>query len=48
MVCERRDGQGVTPEREQISKRLEQERTDLLARRYLRDLRKQAFIDVRI
>jgi peptidyl-prolyl cis-trans isomerase SurA len=48
MVCERRDGQGVTPERDQIAKRLEQERTDLLARRYLRDLRKQAFIDVRI
>jgi peptidyl-prolyl cis-trans isomerase SurA len=48
MVCDRREPQGVTPEREQIAQRLEQERTDRLARRYLRDLRKQAFIDVRL
>jgi peptidyl-prolyl cis-trans isomerase SurA len=48
MVCDRRDPQGVTPEREQIAQRLEQERADRLARRYLRDLRKQAFIDLRI
>jgi peptidyl-prolyl cis-trans isomerase SurA len=48
MVCDRRDPEGATPERDQIAKRLEQERTDRLARRYLRDLRKQAFIDVRM
>jgi peptidyl-prolyl cis-trans isomerase SurA len=48
MVCERRNPEGLAPEREQIAQRLEQERTDRLARRYLRDLRKQAFIDVRL
>ncbi len=48
MVCDRRDPRQVTPEREQIAQRLEQERTERLARRYLRDLRKQAFVEVRI
>ncbi len=48
MVCDRRDPKELTPEREQIAKRLEQERTERLARRYLRDLRKQAFVEVRM
>jgi peptidyl-prolyl cis-trans isomerase SurA len=48
MVCERRDPEGLAPQREQIAARLEQERTDRLARRYLRDLRKQAFVEVRL
>jgi peptidyl-prolyl cis-trans isomerase SurA len=48
MVCGRRNPEGTTPERQQIAKRLEEERIDRLARRYLRDLRKQAFIDVRM
>ncbi len=48
MVCDRHDPQQLTPEREQIAQRLEQERTDRLARRYLRDLRKQAFVEVRM
>ena len=48
MVCERRDPEGLAPQREQIAERLEQERTDRLARRYLRDLRKQAFVEVRL
>ena len=39
---------GLTPEREQIAQRLEQERTERLARRHLRDLRKQAFVEVRL
>lgn len=46
MVCERRGG--ATVEEEEIAARLEQERLDRLARRYLRDLRKQAFVEVRI
>ncbi len=46
MVCDRREPQQA-PEREQIAQRLEQERTERLARRYLRDLRKQAFVEVR-
>lgn len=48
MVCDRRDPAGLVPEREQISERLQNERLDRLARRYLRDLRKQAFVEVRL
>ena len=35
-------------EREQVRKRLEEEQLQRLATRYLRDLRRSAFIDVRI
>ena len=48
MVCERRDPEGLAPQREQIAERLEQERTERLARRHLRDLRKQAFVEIRL
>lgn len=55
MVCERRGEEasetadlGSTEEREKLARDLERERLDRLARRYLRDLRKQAFIDVRL
>jgi peptidyl-prolyl cis-trans isomerase SurA len=48
MVCERRDPPALAPEREEIARRLQQERTERLARRYLRDLRKQAFVEVRL
>lgn len=56
MVCERRGGEqpeteveGASEEdRQKIAQQLERERLDRLARRYLRDLRKQAFIDVRL
>ena len=48
MVCERREPQGMAPERERIAERLAQERTERLARRHLRDLRKQAFVEVRL
>lgn len=48
MVCDRRDPPGLVPEREQISERLQNERIERLARRYLRDLRKQAFVEVRL
>jgi peptidyl-prolyl cis-trans isomerase SurA len=47
MVCDRRDPGGEAPDREKIAERLQRERLDLLARRYLRDLRKQAFVEVR-
>ncbi len=55
MVCERR-GSGSDEEvdfaseeeREKLAQDLERERLDRLARRYLRDLRKQAFIDIRL
>ncbi|MEL6961831.1 MAG: peptidylprolyl isomerase [Pseudomonadota bacterium] len=56
MVCDRRGGDvpesGNTiaseEDRQRIAEQLERERLDRLARRYLRDLRKQAFIDIRI
>lgn len=48
MVCERRDPEDLGPQRAEIAQRLEQERTERLARRYLRDLRKQAFVEVRL
>jgi peptidyl-prolyl cis-trans isomerase SurA len=48
MVCDRRNLQGEAPQREQIAERLERERVERLARRYLRDLRKEAFVEVRL
>ncbi|MDH3772664.1 MAG: peptidylprolyl isomerase, partial [Nitrospirota bacterium] len=48
MVCDRREADQLNPEREKVAQRLEQERVERLARRYLRDLRKDAFVDVRL
>jgi len=50
MVCERRDPAGLTTDtdRDRIAENLEQERLERLARRYLRDLRKEAFVEVRL
>jgi peptidyl-prolyl cis-trans isomerase SurA len=48
MVCDRREPQGQGTERDEIAQRLERERVDRLARRYLRDLRKDAFVEVRL
>jgi peptidyl-prolyl cis-trans isomerase SurA len=48
MVCDRREPEAATPQREQIAERLQRERVERLARRYLRDLRKEAFVEVRL
>jgi peptidyl-prolyl cis-trans isomerase SurA len=48
MVCGRRNPQAETPQREQMAERLQRERVERLARRYLRDLRKEAFVEVRL
>jgi peptidyl-prolyl cis-trans isomerase SurA len=48
MVCDRRNPQAEAPQREQIAERLQRERVERLARRYLRDLRKEAFVEVRL
>jgi peptidyl-prolyl cis-trans isomerase SurA len=48
MVCDRSEPPPETAPREEIAERLEQEQIDRLARRYLRDLRKEAFIEVRL
>ena len=47
MLCERHDATGQ-PDRERIAEQLARERIDMLSRRYIRDLRRAAFIDLRI
>lgn len=48
MVCNRVESLTVSePSREQVRRMLEDERLDMLARRYMRNLRRQAFVDVR-
>jgi peptidyl-prolyl cis-trans isomerase SurA len=48
MVCDRRGAVRSVPQRDEIAQRLESEQIDRLARRYLRDLRTQAFVDIRL
>ncbi len=47
MVCVRDDPAGSLPSRDNIADGLKRQRLDLLARRYLRDLRRAAVVDVR-
>jgi len=47
MVCQRKDPTGGFPTREEITDSLGRERLDTLARRYLRDLRRSAYVDIR-
>jgi peptidyl-prolyl cis-trans isomerase SurA len=48
MVCVREDAPGNLPSRDDIAENLLRQRLDGLARRYLRDLRRAAFVDVRV
>lgn len=49
MVCDRQAPPAASlPDREAVRDRLMREKLDLLARRYLRDLRRAAFLDVRV
>ena len=48
MVCDRKTEGDTLPDRNEIADRLRMQKLDLLSRRYLRDLRRSAFIDVRI
>ncbi|CAA7614657.1 peptidylprolyl isomerase [Magnetospirillum sp. UT-4] len=48
MVCSRQEGSITAPSREAVRRQIENERLDMLARRYIRDLRRSAFIDIRI
>ena len=47
-ICKREDPPAPLPSRDEIRDRLQREKLDLLARRYLRDLRQAAFIDIRM
>jgi peptidyl-prolyl cis-trans isomerase SurA len=46
MVCQREDPPGI-PTRDQIQDNIARERLDTLARRYMRDLRRGAYVDIR-
>jgi len=47
MVCERKEPSGGLPSREEVTEQLGRARLDALARRYLRDLRRGAYVDIR-
>ncbi len=47
-VCARSEFGNQLPDRDTITNRIGTERIDLLARRYMRDLRREAFIDIRL
>lgn len=48
MVCERDMPEAGLPTRQEIADSIRRERLDILARGYLRDLRRAAFVDVRV
>lgn len=48
MVCERMEAESLLPTRQEVRANLENIQFDLIARGYLRDLRRAAFVDVRI
>lgn len=48
MVCEREEPEAATPDREAIGRKIAGRRLEMLARRYVRDLHRAAFIDIRI
>ncbi len=49
MVCARDDGEAAPlPSRDDIRDRLTQQRLDVQSRRYMRDLRRAAFVDLRV
>lgn len=48
MVCERREPDANLPSPEQIRRQLENQRFEVLAQRYLRDLRQAAFVETRV
>lgn len=48
MICERMEPESPLATREEVRANLENAQFDLIARGYLRDLRRQAFVDVRI
>lgn len=48
MLCERKDPPSQIPSREQLGDNLARARLDTFGRRYLRDLRRNAFVDMRV
>lgn len=48
MVCDKSDNKPVIPTREAVAESLMSQRLDMLARRYMEDLRRAAYVDVRV
>jgi hypothetical protein len=48
MVCERTEAAPSLPTREDIADQIRNERMSMLARRYLRDIRLAAIVDIRV
>lgn len=48
MVCDKSQPTQVVPTRESVAEGLMRERLDMLARRYMEDLRRAAYVDVRV
>ncbi|MDF1791087.1 MAG: peptidylprolyl isomerase [Thalassobaculaceae bacterium] len=48
MVCERSDPEANLPDAAQIRRQLENQRFEVLAQRYLRDMRQAAFVETRV
>lgn len=48
MMCKRVDVPAPLPSKDAIRHQLEEERTEMMARRYMRELRRSAFIDTRL
>jgi peptidyl-prolyl cis-trans isomerase SurA len=47
MVCERTDPPSAVPDTDQVYEQIMRQRLDQMARRYLRDLRRSAYVDIR-
>ena len=48
MVCDKAEPNSTLPSRDEVAEQLARQRAENLARRYLRDLRRAAFVDVRV
>jgi peptidyl-prolyl cis-trans isomerase SurA len=48
MVCDKAEPSSTLPTRDEVAEQLTRQRAENLARRYLRDLRRAAFVDVRV
>jgi peptidyl-prolyl cis-trans isomerase SurA len=47
MVCERKDPPSNLPSRQDVQRMLTEQKFEMQARRFLRDLRQTAFVDIR-
>jgi peptidyl-prolyl cis-trans isomerase SurA len=48
MVCSKNQPKAFVPTRADVAETLMREHLDLLSQRYLRELRREAFVDVRV